>query len=97
MDAREIAEWQAFEHVHGPLDRAYSDDMLAQIHEQLQFLAHVMGVQVWGEQNPVPAPRKVPRPANVFDPEWRSESFTEGDESDSVSREQFDAELAKRG
>lgn len=74
MDSAEISEWQAYERAFGPLDRAYGDDMLARIHEQLQLLTHVQGASSGGKENPVPPPKRVPRPPDVFVPSEESES-----------------------
>lgn len=69
MDSAEISEWQAYERAFGPLDRAYGDDMLARIHEQLQLLTHVQGAAGGGKDNPIPEPKRVPRPPDVFVPD----------------------------
>lgn len=68
MDSLEVSEWQAYERAFGPLGTTYSDDMLAHIHEQLQLLTHVLGAvnTPKGEENPVPAPKDVPRPPDVY-------------------------------
>lgn len=80
MDSAEISEWQAYERAFGPLDRAYGDDMLARIHEQLQLLTHVQGAAGAGKQNPIPPPKRVPRPPDVFVPDNKSESEGQSDE-----------------
>lgn len=64
MDSRELSEWQAYERAVGPIGRQYADDMLASIHEQLQFLSYLTGAQ-YGE-NPAPEPQRVPRPNEIF-------------------------------
>lgn len=74
MDSAEISEWQAYERAFGPLDHAYGDDMLARIHEQLQLLTHVQGAAGAGKDNPIPAPKRVPRPPDVFVPVDKPES-----------------------
>src|SRR6476660_8801124 len=86
MDSAEISEWQAYERAFGPLDRAYGDDMLARIHEQLQMLTHVQGASGAGKDNPVPAPKRVPRPPDVFAPD--ADAPDPDDESDSEEPEQ---------
>lgn len=70
IDAKEITEWMAYELVTGPLDSKYSDDMLANIHEQLQMLTRFVGAQLEDENgdNPAPAPQRVKRAHELFSP-----------------------------
>lgn len=65
MSSKEVSEWQAFERVNGPLGTAYSDEMLAAILEQLQFVAKLIGGQY--KPNPAPDPHDVPRPAQLYE------------------------------
>jgi hypothetical protein len=60
VSSKELAEWQAFEVVNGPIGREYSDDMLACIHEMLQVIAYTTGAQL--SPNPIPPPKPVTRP-----------------------------------
>lgn len=60
IDAHELAEWEAFEVVNGPIGREYSDDMLACIHEVIQLGNYIQGFQY--TDNPVPKPSRVTRP-----------------------------------
>lgn len=64
ISSREIAEWEAYEAVAGPLGHEYSDEMLASIHEQLQTLNRLTGANF--EDNPMPEPTKVPRPEDLY-------------------------------
>lgn len=65
MSSYEVTEWRAYELATGPLGREYSDDMLAAIHEQMQFANKMAGEQF--EENPAPAIKHVRRPKEVFD------------------------------
>lgn len=63
--SRELSEWQAFDSVYGFGDE-HVHDALADIHEQLQFLNHLMGAAHFTpenspEDNPVPSPTRYPR------------------------------------
>lgn len=65
ISARELTEWEAYERAVGPLDHAYGDDMLASIHEAVQFLCRLTGAQL--KKNPAKdLPRKLKRPHEVF-------------------------------
>lgn len=39
--SRELTEWMAYERAYGPLDSAWRDSKIAEIHELLQSLIHV--------------------------------------------------------
>lgn len=55
--------------MNGPLDKAYSDDMLAHIHEKLQELLYLTGAMWSAEgENPVQPVYRVPRPSQIFVP-----------------------------
>lgn len=56
----------AFERVNGPLGRQYSDDMLANIHEQLQAVQFILGRMSAGEDSPVEPPHRVLRAHEVL-------------------------------
>ena len=62
----ELTQWRAFEKVNGPLGRQYSDDMLANIHEQLQAIQFILGRMSAGDESPVPQPHRMPRPHEVM-------------------------------
>lgn len=66
MSSYELTEWMAFERVNGPLGQQYSDDMSANIHEQLQAIQFILGRMSAGEESPVPAPHRVLRPHEVL-------------------------------
>lgn len=77
----ELTEWMAYENAFGPLGPEYRDDMLASIHEQLQALRHLMG-ELWTEKdNPIPVPKKLPRPNDL----WQQASADDEDDPDVVS------------
>ncbi|MFH8405579.1 hypothetical protein ACH4FX_12500 [Streptomyces sp. NPDC018019] len=69
-DARELAEWAAYERYAGPLGPAYRDEALAAIHEQLQRLNRIQGAAHFTDKkhrkNPAPEPKPYPRPREVF-------------------------------
>jgi hypothetical protein len=61
----ELGEWQAFDSVYGFGDE-HIHEALADIHEQLQLLNHLMGAANFTkendpESNPVPPPTRYPR------------------------------------
>lgn len=66
IDSYELAQWRAFERVNGPLGHQYSDDMLANIHEQLQACQFILGRLSAGDESPVPMPHRVLRPHEVM-------------------------------
>jgi hypothetical protein len=65
IDSRELSEWDAFERAFGPLGDAYQKEALAAIHDKLEQLMYVIGME-YGEENPVPKPEQYPRPSDVF-------------------------------
>ena len=64
IDSHELAEWQAYERAFGPIGTVYNDDVLAAIHEQLQTGNFLAGAQM--EENPIPQPKRVKRPTELF-------------------------------
>ena len=68
VTAFELSEWEAYERAFGPLGPQYRDNALAEIHEQLQMIAYILGAANTGkdQDNPVPEPKQVPRPHEVF-------------------------------
>lgn len=68
VSSYELTQWMAFERVNGPLGRQYSEDMLANIHEQLQAIQFILGRMSAGEDSPVPAPHRMLRPHEVLMP-----------------------------
>ncbi|OII61215.1 hypothetical protein BJP40_06725 [Streptomyces sp. CC53] len=69
MSSAEYTQWRGFERAYGPIDRRYSDEALANIHEQLQAITYLIGAQLTsqkkGAKNPVPQPKHFPRPHEV--------------------------------
>lgn len=57
IDSRELAEWQAFETVYGPIDDAWRDVALADIEFQLQ-LANAYFIQANSKNDDVPMPER---------------------------------------
>lgn len=62
VSSRELSEWMAYEQAFGPIGPRYDSELLAGIHEQMQFANKMTG----GEE--YPEPRKVPRPTEFFLP-----------------------------
>jgi hypothetical protein len=63
--ARELAEWEAFDRVYGFGDSKL-ENVLADIHEQLQLTNHLLGAAHFTpedepEANPVKPPERYPR------------------------------------
>lgn len=78
-DSYELTEWKAYEQAFGPLGSAYSEEILAQIHELIQTELYMAGAQV--KKNPIPIPKKCPRPM---------EAFKQEDDNSIVNRAEFD-------
>lgn len=66
VDSRELAEWRAYEAVAGPIGTEWRDQVLADIHEQLQSLNRLTGQAHFTDKNnregPAPEPEHYPRP-----------------------------------
>ncbi|MFE0101151.1 hypothetical protein [Streptomyces sp. NPDC059009] len=66
IDSRELAEWQAYEQLTGPLDDAYLAEALASLHEQMQTQNRMIGAAHFTDKkhkkNPAPEPKHFPRP-----------------------------------
>lgn len=77
VSSYELTEWMAFEQAYGPLGSRYNGEMLAAIHEQLQFANKMAG----GED--YPEPKQVPRPNEYY-------IKVEDDEAVYTSVEEFD-------
>jgi hypothetical protein len=69
--AMELAEWAAYEHAYGPLDGAWRDEVMAQMHELTQLVAYLSGCQF--EENPAPKPRPLQRPGLLRQPQSEDE------------------------
>ncbi len=81
VSSYELAEWMAFEKVNGPLGSQYSDDMMANVHEQLQAIQFILGRMSAGKESPVPPPHRLRRPHEVMrepaEPDTRDEDAAE--------------------
>lgn len=68
--SRELAEWAAYERYAGPIDRSYDREVLANIHEQLQYLNRLTGAAHFTDKknknNPAPEPERYPRPSELY-------------------------------
>lgn len=81
--SQELSEWRAFELLHGFADR-WIIDALGDLHEQIQFTNHLLGGAHFTEKdddNPIPAPRRYPRPGELRKP-FSFESEAEDNEED---------------
>lgn len=64
--SRELAEWQAFELMHG-FEDVWTAEALADIQQQLQAITYLTGAQFCeegdddGSTNPIPKPERYPR------------------------------------
>lgn len=70
VKSRELTKWAAFEREYGPLGQEYTSEVLASIQEELQFIAHILGAAHLadeGKKNPIPAPKRIPRPHELAD------------------------------
>lgn len=63
IDSRELAEWQAYEIVYGPIGHEWRDDVLAAIAERLHVQNYLFGKANFKE-SPIPEPEPVPRPGD---------------------------------
>lgn len=73
ITSRQLTEWQAYEMVAGAVDERYDSNVLADIHEQLQQLNHLIGAAYFTEDdpedNPIRKPSRYPRPDEMYQPE----------------------------
>lgn len=69
--SRELSEWAAYERHAGPLGSSWRDEALAAIHEELQKLQYLIGAvnTEKNKENPVPEPKRYPRPNDWQDPD----------------------------
>lgn len=71
MSSHELAEWQAYERVAGPLDGTWRDETLSSLHELIQQLNHLLGAAHFTDKkhknNPVPEPERWIRPYEMWD------------------------------
>ncbi len=76
--SRQIAEWLAYERFAGPIDRSYDRDVLAAMHEQLQYLCRLIGAAHFTDRkhpnNPVPEPQHYPRAHELYQPAGDAEA-----------------------
>lgn len=64
VSSTELAEWEAYERAFGPIGKRYGEEALANIADTLAALLRLTGEQY--EDNPVPIPKKYPRPNEWF-------------------------------
>jgi hypothetical protein len=70
MDSMEYSHWMAFERVHGPVNGEWDREALANIQEQLQMIAYLLGQAHFSSRQrpkgPVEKPERYPRPNDVL-------------------------------
>jgi hypothetical protein len=66
MDSVEYSQWMAFERAHGPINGEWNSEALANIQEQLQTIAYLLGQAHFTDKThkrgPIPKPERYPRP-----------------------------------
>lgn len=87
MSAKELTEWRAYELATGPLgSEQWLGENLSAIHEELQFLAHLLGQAHFTDKNhrkgPAPKPEHYPRPSETFTFKSVQPTEPEDDEED---------------
>lgn len=70
----ELSELAAYELINGPIGGRYSEELLADIHQQLQRVCSILIAQHVEHEQQVPQPQRYPRPHDVLD------HLIEGDE-----------------
>lgn len=97
LTARQIAEWMAYESVCGQLGGSWKDDVLADIHEQLQFLNRLTGAAHFTDKNhkknPAAEPQRYPRPYEMGKPVDDDDNSSEAEgEDDEISEDDDEGE-----
>ncbi len=66
MDSVEYSRWMAYERAHGPINGEWNQEVLANIQEQLQSIAYLLGQAHFTDKThkrgPIPKPERYPRP-----------------------------------
>jgi hypothetical protein len=77
MSSREYTEWLAFERMNGPIGDTWRDEVLAGIHELIQYQNHMFGQANFTDKkhprNPVPKPERYVRPHEAYAKTKRAE------------------------
>jgi hypothetical protein len=94
MTAREYKEWEAYERAVGSLDAGYEREILAEIHELLQFGNLLTGASMTkrGKKNPAGKFRRVARPDEMYDPPDPDEPDEDDEEFDEDDVDPYDDE-----
>lgn len=70
MSSLELSEWMAYEHHGGPIGPQWRDELLAELHEQVQSLNYMFSQANFTDKQhrkgPAPKPEKFPRPQDSF-------------------------------
>lgn len=65
MDSVEYSQWMAFERVHGPINREWDQEAMANMQEQLHTIAYLISQAKFTDKNhrkgPIPKPERYPR------------------------------------
>ena len=77
VSSTELAEWEAYERAFGPIGKTYADETLATISDTLSILLRLYGEQF--EDNPIPEPKKYPRPNEWYRPVVHDDSVDQAE------------------
>lgn len=79
ISSYELTEWLAYEREGGPIGTAWQDEAMASLHEQFQRLNRLQGAAHFTDKkhrkNPVPEPKRYPRPYEIFDKADRPDRY----------------------
>lgn len=67
VDSQELAEFQAYEMVNGPIGGRFQEDVLISIHEMLQQIGRILVAQHTEHREDIPDLMRYPRPADHLD------------------------------
>lgn len=67
VSSRELTELRAYEMVNGPIGSQYSEEILGDIHEQLQNLGRLLIAQTAEDADDIPPVHRYPRPWEVWE------------------------------
>jgi hypothetical protein len=91
----------AYEREDGPIGSRWQDEATAATHEQLQRLNHLLGAAHFTDRkhkkNPVPSPKKYPRPYEMFEKDQPDHYRSDEDEMDTGAMETFGADDEETG
>jgi hypothetical protein len=83
----------SYEREEGPVGTQWQDETMAALHEQIQRLNHLQGAAHFTDRkhkkNPVPSPKKYPRPYEIFERDQPDRYDPEEDQLDTGPLETF--------